>query len=228
MPDFLIRAHRRRDGCGARRSHQIDRRPPFVRMGPAVSARASNIGQGRAIKRCTALPFLCSTSFARHCGVAVRRRRGPIKMLPGPVHVRRTCSNRPGPTQCPGLAVRSEPAEPLRLYSFAPAGGARRQRVLPTSFLNTNNSSQGLRGCLVPSSEIFWPGCAGPRSRWLLRRLLRGKRHRRQPPRRSAAPIAAHANTTRPVASRPGPLDTVMTACGAWQYSTAKAAPTLG
>jgi len=74
-PDFLIRAHRRPDGYGTRRSHQIDRRPPFVRMEPAVSARALTISQGRAITRCTALPFLCSTSLTWCCDVAVRRRR---------------------------------------------------------------------------------------------------------------------------------------------------------
>jgi hypothetical protein len=165
MPDFLIRAHRRRDGCGVRRSHQIDRRPPFVRMGPAVSARALTIGQGRAIKRCTALPFPCSTSLAQRCGVAVHRRPRPHQMLAGPVHVRRTCATAPGQTYCPVLPYTASPPNHSGSYSFPPTDGAHCQRVLPTSSLNTNNFSQSLRGCLEPSSQISWAGCAGTRSR---------------------------------------------------------------
>jgi len=102
-PDFLIRAHRPRDGCGARRSHQTDRRPPFVRMEPAVSARALNHRPGAGDQRCTALPFLCSTFLARYCGDPVRRWTKPYHVLAGPVHVQRTCSHRAGPLHCPVL-----------------------------------------------------------------------------------------------------------------------------
>jgi hypothetical protein len=193
MPDFLIRAHRPRDGCGARRSHQIDRRPPFVRMEPAVSARALSHRPGAGDQTVYGPPF---PLFLFPCA-ALRCRCPPTgRPYQMPCWPRPCTTNLLQPPRAdvmPGPCRTSEPAEPLRLYSFAPAGGARRQRVLPTSFLNTNNSSQSLRGCLVPSSEIFWPGRAGPPSRWWLRRLLRGKPHRRHPPRRSPAPIAAHA-----------------------------------